>query len=64
MPDWQAVNMNKEKAMKPRRLFLLIEMTTDAKVKDLVKDAHEFFGHECGDDVHQVQVNVAKPEKK
>ena len=63
MPDWQAVNRNKEKAMKPRRVIVTIEMTTCNQTKD-IRDYFLQFDPWEGCEVHQVQVNVIKPEKK
>ena len=48
--------------MKPRKVIVTIEMTTDVKV-DALRDKEAWKWRDT-DIVHQIQVNVVKPVKK
>ena len=50
--------------MKPRRVMVVIEMTTDQRIDDIKEACQPVFCWDAVCDVHQMQCNVIKPEKK
>ncbi len=50
--------------MKPRRVMIMVEATTDLNQAGIRKEIKWVFEQWCDGTVHQVQVNVIKPEPR